>query len=366
MPIGFIRNIAGTIGRYSILFIVVCACCLTSCVHVDKNVKFTLFDYGDGPFKIVRLDGDSSVPAQAVALSGKKEVVVYDGSYCGVFEGLGPCLTESSAYALACLPEYQRHKILSECFGIDGAGFTVAKVIANVDSLPYLSGVSASGAVMDSILSQNQEVYSKEYYHYVNDEDYGLYRLFSDVRGIKISSSDSINITTEFSVASASVSDSDDDSDDEEDGSAVPSYLSSVQRYIAHIIWGMNNGVTRFTDVGLALDADECIDQGQRGCMSLAMVDVTTKEVEYTDLYRALRQFSLSLRPGDKILKVEMTDDMSEFLSISAAEKLDGMQYVLNILSSADTTRNVAVSIGGKIRSFNVEGNKLTTVKVMK
>lgn len=141
-----------------------------------------------------------------------------------------------------------------------------------------------------------------------------------------------------------------------------PAY-SAVHRYAEYIIDGLNHWMGGFVDWNIVLDSVGGPNHVLNYCGAPVMVDYANDIVYYTPYYYALKQFSLSMRPGDVALGVAGSDDD---VHLCAVENADGT-IAINALNTSKEAKKVPVYIeGGKGYSATLEmpANSVVTVQV--
>ena len=112
-----------------------------------------------------------------------------------VIDGFGGSLTESSAFVLACLTPEQRHAVLEELYGAEGANFSVTRTQIgasdfSVEGKYSLAEQDGDTALLSFSLDRDKEGFSRDKYPQVRDEQYDLYQLMHEVWNIKQSQED--------------------------------------------------------------------------------------------------------------------------------------------------------------------------------
>lgn len=112
-------------------------------------------------------------------------------------DGIGGSLTESSAFVLACLTPEQRHAVLEELYGEQGANFSVARTQIgasdfSVEGHYSLAEQAGDTALVSFSLDRDKEGFSKTKYLQVKDTTYDLYYLMKDIAQIKRNQQDTV------------------------------------------------------------------------------------------------------------------------------------------------------------------------------
>ena len=139
-----------------------------------------------------------------------------------------------------------------------------------------------------------------------------------------------------------------------------PAY-SPVQRYAQYIIEGVNHWLTGFCDWNIVLDSIGGPNHVNNFAAAPVMVDYQNDIVYFTPYYYALKQFSLSMRPGDIVLGV--SDVEIEDVYMCAVQKQDG-DIALNILNKNAHEVGFPVQIGDDFATITIPANAVETIIV--
>ncbi len=178
------------------LLISLVAVLLTACTHTVKSTHVWLTSE----------DGDNCREKKPVFFfpllhspdalhSNKAGVYVNPSEHRQVIDGFGGSLTESSAFVLATLPADKREAVLEELFSEKGANFTVARTQIgasdfSVEGRYSLAENDGDTALESFSLDRDKEGFKKDKYPFVQDENYDLFHLMTDVWKIKQSQDD--------------------------------------------------------------------------------------------------------------------------------------------------------------------------------
>lgn len=91
------------------------------------------------------------------------------------------------------------------------------------------------------------------------------------------------------------------------------------------------------------------------------MIDYQNDIIYFTPYYYVLKQFSLSMRPGDVVLGI--TEPSQDNLHICAVQKADG-SYALNLLNKAASPVDVSLQLGEYAAIVNMPANAVQTIFV--
>lgn len=112
-------------------------------------------------------------------------------------------------------------------------------------------------------------------------------------------------------------------------------------RYARDVIGGLNHGFFGWVDWNLALDFKGGPNHADNFCGAPILIDTENQEVYFTPLFYCLKHFSKYMRPGAKIMSVELD---SNFIMVTAAVNPDGSQVI------------VAFNMSEKDHSVNFKG----------
>ncbi|MBQ0034260.1 MAG: glycoside hydrolase family 30 protein [Bacteroidales bacterium] len=143
-------------------------------------------------------------------------------------------------------------------------------------------------------------------------------------------------------------------------GETHPKY-AAVHRYAAYIIDGMNHWMTGFADWNIVLDEIGGPNHVQNFCGAEVMVNAEEGVIYYTPYYYALKQLSLSMRPGDRVLGV--SEPIRGELHLCAVEKADG-SYAINMLNTSKEAIDFKLRIGEYVAEVNAPANSVQTIMV--
>lgn len=123
---------------------------------------------------------DRSLPTFEVMTDEKRQVL----------DGIGSSLTESAAYVLACLPPEERHKVLEDLFGENGADFTLARTPIGACDFSLEGRYSLAEQEGDTLLesfslAEDMKGFDASKYPDVIDSSYDLHYLIKEVCDIK-------------------------------------------------------------------------------------------------------------------------------------------------------------------------------------
>ena len=111
-------------------------------------------------------------------------------------DGFGNSITESAVFVLACLSPEQRHAVLEEMFGENGANFTASRTVVGASDFALKGHYSYDDVEGDEALKHfsmavHQDGFSKEEYPQIQDESYDMWQCIHEIAAIKASQEDS-------------------------------------------------------------------------------------------------------------------------------------------------------------------------------
>ena len=111
-------------------------------------------------------------------------------------DGFGNSITESSVFVLACLSPEQRHAVLKEMYGEDGANFSASRTVVGSSDFTLKGHYSYDDVEGDEALEAfsmavHQDGFSKEDYPQVQDEQYDMWQCLHEIAEIKAGQKDS-------------------------------------------------------------------------------------------------------------------------------------------------------------------------------
>lgn len=139
-----------------------------------------------------------------------------------------------------------------------------------------------------------------------------------------------------------------------------PKY-APVHRYAQYIIDGTNHWLTGFCDWNLVLDSIGGPNHVGNYAGAQVMIDYQNDIIYFTPYYYVLKQFSLSMRPGDVVLGI--TEPSQDNLHICAVQKADG-SYAINLLNKAASPVDVSLQLGDYAAIVNMPANAVQTIFV--
>lgn len=144
-----------------------------------------------------------------------------------------------------------------------------------------------------------------------------------------------------------------------------PKY-AAVHRYVRDMIEGFNHHFSGWIDWNLVLDKRGGPNHVNNFCAAPIMIDTAREEIYYTPLFYAMAHFSRYLKPGDRILKVDMAtpglgpDDFH----LTAAVSKDGRQLTVFSLNKSHQAVTYHLQVGDKSAAIAIPANAIQTLRV--
>ncbi len=105
-------------------------------------------------------------------------------------DGFGNSITESSVFVLACLTPEQRHAVLEEMYGADGANFSASRTVVGASDFALKGHYSYDDVDGDEALEHfsmavHQDGFSQAEYPQIKDETYDMWQCLHEIAAIK-------------------------------------------------------------------------------------------------------------------------------------------------------------------------------------
>ena len=105
-------------------------------------------------------------------------------------DGFGNSITESSVFVLACLTPEQRHAVLEEMYGEQGANFSASRTVVGASDFALKGHYSYDDVDGDEDLTHfsmavHQDGFSKAEYPQIQDEHYDMWQCIHEIAAIK-------------------------------------------------------------------------------------------------------------------------------------------------------------------------------------
>ena len=105
-------------------------------------------------------------------------------------DGFGNSITESSVFVLACLTPEQRHAVLEEMYGADGANFSASRTVVGASDFALKGHYSYDDVDGDEALEYfsmavHQDGFSQAEYPQIKDETFDMWQCLHEIAAIK-------------------------------------------------------------------------------------------------------------------------------------------------------------------------------------
>ncbi len=146
----------------------------------------------------------------------------------------------------------------------------------------------------------------------------------------------------------------------EEDKHRHPKY-SPVNRYARDIIGCLNNWVDGWVDWNMVLDKQGGPNWFKNWCIAPVIVDPESDEVYFTPLYHTMAHFSKYIRPGAKVMDVDMPE-IDKFM-VTAATNPDNSIAVV-IFNEEPVARDYTLLLNGKSVNLHIDGQAIQSIVI--
>ena len=195
----------------------------------------------------------------------KQQVRFYKGAIQGAviinpedkrqtIDGFGNSITESSAYVLACLPPDQRHAIIAEMYGENGANFSASRTVVGASDFTVEGNYSFDDVPDDYMLTHfsmavHQDGWSKAQYPDIKDEHFDVWQFMNEIHAVKLAQQDSVwNLVASPWTAPAWMKDNNMfyDKANRYGGSLMSKYFGAFSRYYVKFLQAYKDAGIRF------------------------------------------------------------------------------------------------------------------------
>ncbi|MBN1410242.1 MAG: discoidin domain-containing protein [Spirochaetales bacterium] len=140
---------------------------------------------------------------------------------------------------------------------------------------------------------------------------------------------------------------------------------AAVHRYARDIIEGLNFWMTGWIDWNAVLDKNGGPNHVKNYCGAPVMIDTETEDIYYTPVYYVLAQFSRLIRPGDKVLQVNVFKEGLDKDAIHACAVMsDKGEVKVALLNTTKDPIDFKLQIGTQYADINIEANAVQTILV--
>ena len=110
-------------------------------------------------------------------------------------DGFGNSITESSVFVLACLTPEQRHAVLEEMYGENGANFSASRTVVGASDFALKGHYSYDDVEGDEALAHfsmdvHKDGFSKAEYPQIKDDHYDMWQCLHEIADIKANAKD--------------------------------------------------------------------------------------------------------------------------------------------------------------------------------
>ena len=135
-------------------------------------------------------NGEAPVPVQFHKGTMDGAIVIDVNDRRQTIDGFGNSITESSVFVLACLTPEQRHAVLEEMYGEDGANFSASRTVVGASDFALKGHYSYDDVDGDEALEHfsmvvHQDGFSKAEYPQIKDEHYDMWQCLHEIAEIK-------------------------------------------------------------------------------------------------------------------------------------------------------------------------------------
>ena len=138
--------------------------------------------------------GDKCAEKEAVVFHKAKAdagaIVIDPNEKRQTIDGFGNSITESSVFVLACLTPEQRHAVLEEMYGAEGANFSASRTVVGSSDFTLKGHYSYDDVEGDEDLAHfsmavHQDGFPKADYPQIKDENYDVWQCLHEIAAIK-------------------------------------------------------------------------------------------------------------------------------------------------------------------------------------
>ncbi len=143
-----------------------------------------------------------------------------------------------------------------------------------------------------------------------------------------------------------------------------PKY-TPVHRYARNIIVSFNHWMNGWIDWNIVLDKHGGPNHVGNYCGAPIMIDTQSGEVYYTPIFHVLKQFSRTIRPGDRAVKTVTTLGTlpEDTLHASASVNHDNLLSV-QLLNTSKSPLTFDLQVADKVAKVDMPANALKTIQI--
>ena len=137
-----------------------------------------------------------------------------------------------------------------------------------------------------------------------------------------------------------------------------------VHRYARNIIVSLNNWLSGWVDWNIVLDRQGGPNHVGNYCGAPIMIDTESEEVYYTPIYYILSQFSRTIRPGDRVVRISKMFGQYHDDIYSCATINDENLLTVQVLNTARQEVPFYLQIKDQCANMKIDANCLQTIRI--
>ncbi len=138
-----------------------------------------------------------------------------------------------------------------------------------------------------------------------------------------------------------------------------------VHRYARNIIVSLNHWLNGWIDWNIVLDRQGGPNHVGNFCGAPIMIDTASGHVYYTPIFYILKQFSRTIRPGDKMVQSEFVGDKSLKDVIYSSASINAERVLsVQVLNTQKQEHEYSLQIGEQYADVKIPANSLQTISV--
>lgn len=143
-----------------------------------------------------------------------------------------------------------------------------------------------------------------------------------------------------------------------------PKY-TPVHRYARDIIVGLNHWLEGWVDWNIVLDRHGGPNHVGNFCGAPIMIDTNTQDIYVTPIFHVLSQFSQTIRPGDKAVKLTLNKNSfdNDALHASASINSDNLLSI-QLLNTTKHESAFTIQIAEQFLPIELTANSVTTIQI--
>ncbi len=138
-----------------------------------------------------------------------------------------------------------------------------------------------------------------------------------------------------------------------------------VHRYARNIIVSIDHWLKGWIDWNVVLDKKGGPNHAGNFCGAPIMVNTESQKVYYTPIYYVLKQFSRTIRPGDRAVQTEKILDGLESDALHACATLNKSNLLtIQLLNTTKRPLNLSLQINDQIAAVTMSPNSVETIRI--